>query len=346
MSQLEIRASRRKLTPVVMLLFILLLVCVLFSITVGRFALNIEDIFSVVSHHLFGTEATYDPSSEIVLINVRMPRILAAIFVGAALAAAGASYQGLFRNPMVSPDLLGASAGAGFGAAFALLNEMSLFEVQLLAFLCGIGAVTLTYLISNTVSRGSNSALSLVLTGMVVSTLFQAFITIIKYTADPNEKLPAITYWLMGGLSSVMLDDLPMLLIPIVLGTVPMLLLRYQLNALAFGDEEAKAIGVNVKSVRMVFIISSTLVTSASVAATGMIGWVGLVIPHLARMIVGPNYKVLLPVSLLIGSIYMLLIDNISRCLFAVEIPLSVLTAMIGAPFFLYLLTRGKKGWI
>lgn len=338
--------KQRKIAPVVAILIFLLLAAAILSVALGRYGLKLTEIFSIISHHLFGTSANYTAASEIVLINVRFPRIFAAIAVGAALASAGASYQGLFRNPMVSPDLLGASAGAGFGAAFAILNDMSMTQVQVIAFLCGLGAVALTYSVSTTVSRGNNSTLSLVLTGMVVSALFQAFITIIKYVADPDNKLPALTYWLMGGLSSVMLEDLPMLLIPIVLGLAPMLLLRYRLNILAFGDEEARSLGVNVKRVRLIFILCATLATSASVAACGMIGWVGLVIPHFARMLVGPNYKVLLPVSLLVGGIYMLLIDNISRCLFMVEIPLSVLTAMIGAPFFLYLLMKGRKSWL
>ncbi len=340
--------SRRqqKTALVVVLLVVVLILSSIISFAIGRYALKIPEIFSIIAHKLFGTAAGYPEASETVLINVRTPRLLAAIFVGGALSAAGASYQGLFRNPMVSPDLLGASAGAGFGAALALLHDRSMLEVQLIAFVCGIVAVIITYLVGNKVSRGDNTTLSLVLTGLVVSALFQAFITIIKYVADPNDKLPLITYWLMGGLNGVMLDDLPMLIIPIVIGLVPMLLLRYKLNLLAFGDDEARAIGVDAKKLRLIFIVTATLVTSASVAASGMIGWVGLVIPHLARMLVGPNYKTLLPVSLLMGGIFMLIIDNITRCLFSVELPLSVLTALFGAPFFLSLLMKGKKGWV
>ena len=221
----------------------------------------------------------------------------------------------------------------------------NMYVVQLSAFVCGIVAVLLTYFVSTAVSKGDSMTLTLVLTGMVVTALFQAFITMTKYVADPDDKLPSITYWLMGGLSSTRIEDLPMLLAPVIVGIVPMLLFRNQLNALSFGDEEARALGVNTKFIRALFIFCATLVTAASVAAAGMVGWVGLVIPHLARMIVGPNHKVLLPASLLLGALYVLVIDDLCRCLFAIELPLSVLTAIIGAPFFIYLLTRGKKTW-
>jgi iron complex transport system permease protein len=338
--------TKKQTGLMVLILIAVLIVFAIGSLAVGRYGLKIAEIFAIVSDKLFGVPGNYPAASATVLINVRTPRLLAAICIGAALSAAGASYQGLFRNPMVSPDLLGASAGAGFGAAISLLLERSMLEVQLVSFVCGIAAVGITYAVGSRVSRGNNTTLSLVLTGLVVSALFQAFITIIKYVADPNSKLPAITYWLMGGLNSIMLEDLPILIIPILIGLVPMLLLRYKLNLLAFGDEEAKSAGVDTRKLRLTFIIASTLVTSASVAASGMIGWIGLVIPHLARMLVGPNYKTLLPVSVLLGSIFLLLIDNVSRCLFSVEIPLSVLTALFGAPFFLSLLMKGKKGWV
>lgn len=333
-------------TPIVLALTFILIAAAILSLAIGRYGLKISDVIAIISNKLFGTTWSFPAPAETVLLNVRTPRILAAIFIGAALSAAGASYQGIFRFPLVSPDLLGASAGAGFGAVVGLLFNLSPIQVQLSAFVFGIAAVAITYVISSKVSRGDNSTLSLVLTGLVVSALFQAFITIVKYVADPNSKLPTITYWLMGGLTTVNLDNLFLLLVPIAIGLVPMLLLRYKLNLLSFGDEEARAIGVDTKKLRLTYIIAATLITSASVASCGMIGWVGLVVPHLARMIVGPNYKVMLPVSVLLGAIFMLLIDNVSRCLFSVEIPLSVLTAFFGAPLFLSLLMKGKKGWV
>lgn len=336
-------ALRGDLLLVVMAL--VLLAAALVSFALGRYDLSVGDVLNVISTELFGWGWEAESKHVNVVLNVRLPRILAALLIGAALAAAGASYQGLFRNPMVSPDLLGASAGAGFGASFSLLMGASLFEVQVAAFVCGIIAVLLTYFVSTAVSRGQSMTLCLVLTGMVVTALFQAFITMTKYMADPNDKLPSITYWLMGGLSSIQLDDLPMLFVPVAIGIVPMLLFRYQLNALSFGDEEARALGVNAKFIRTLFIGCATLVTAASVAAAGMVGWVGLVIPHLARMIIGPDHKVLLPASLLLGALYLLVIDDLCRCLFSIEMPLSVLTAIIGAPFFIYLLVKGKSTW-
>ena len=339
------KAGGRKALPIITVLVVVLVAAVLVSFTLGRYDMTVLDVLKVAANQMFGMQTFPESTHITVVTQVRFPRVIAALVIGAALAAAGASYQGLFKNPMVSPDLLGASAGAGFGASFALLMGGNMYVVQLSAFVCGIVAVLLTYFVSTAVSKGESMTLTLVLTGMVVTALFQAFITMTKYVADPDDKLPSITYWLMGGLSSMRIEDLPMLLIPVVVGIVPMLLFRNQLNALSFGDEEARALGVNTKFIRGLFIFCATLVTAASVAAAGMVGWVGLVIPHLARMIVGPNHKVLLPASLLLGALYILIIDDLCRCLFAIELPLSVLTAIIGAPFFIYLLTRGRKTW-
>ncbi|MEG0322415.1 MAG: iron ABC transporter permease [Raoultibacter sp.] len=331
--------------PVIVILTIVLVAAVLISFTLGRYDMSVLDVLKVAANQILGMQTFPESTHITVVTQVRFPRVIAALVIGAALAAAGASYQGLFRNPMVSPDLLGASAGAGFGASAALLMGGNMYVVQLSAFVCGIVAVLLTYFISKAVSRGESMVLCLVLTGMVVTALFQAFITMTKYVADPDDKLPSITYWLMGGLSSIRIEDLPMLIIPVVVGIIPILLFRNQLNALSFGDEEARALGVNTRFIRGLFIFCATLITAAAVAAAGMVGWVGLVIPHLARMIVGPNHKVLIPTSLLLGALYILIIDNICRCLFSIELPLSVLTAIIGAPFFIYLLTTGRKTW-
>jgi iron complex transport system permease protein len=332
---------------ITVVLAVVLLVIMLASMTLGQYSMTIQEVIGAILHHFLGIMTDgYQAVHETVIISVRFPRVIAAACIGIALAAAGASYQGLFRNPMVSPDLLGASSGAAFGAAVSLLIGADPIVVQLAAFLCGLFAVGISYWISNIVSRGENIILSLVLTGMVVASMFSAFISIIKYVADPNTKLPSITYWLLGGLTSIHNDDLPLLLIPIAIGIIPILLFRYRLNVLSFGEEEARALGVNTKAIRALYIVCATLVTSASVAASGMIGWVGLVIPHLARLIVGPNYKLLLPVSALIGGVFLLVVDNISRVFFSVEVPLGILTALVGAPFFLYLLARGKKSWL
>lgn len=335
----------KRSAPAIVVLCALLVLAILVSFTLGHYDIGIGDVVNVMLNQLFGIGEVETSQYSTVIWKVRLPRIVAAVLIGFALASAGASYQGLFKNPMVSPDLLGASAGAGFGACAAMLLGWNLFMVQVAAFVCGIVAVALTYAVSAVVSRGQSMTLTLVLTGMVVAALFQACITMSKYVADPDDQLPAITYWLMGGLTSIHLDDLPMLVVPVLIGVIPMMLFRYQLNALAFGDEEARALGVNTRMIRLLFIGCATLVTSSAVAAAGMVGWVGLVIPHLARMVVGPNYKALLPASLLLGGLYMLVIDDMCRCLFTLELPLSVLTAIIGAPFFIYLLTRGRKTW-
>jgi iron complex transport system permease protein len=240
---------------------------------------------------------------------------------------------------------LGASAGAGFGAAIAMLLSFNSMEIQLMSFVFGLGAVAITTFVSSIVGRGSDSTLLLVLTGMVVTSLFSSAIALIKYVADPDLKLREITFWLMGGLSAIRMKDLEIVLIPMIIGAVPLLLLRWKLNVLSFGDEEAQAMGIDTSRLRFITIICSTLLTASTVCIGGIIGWVGLVIPHLARMIVGPNYRILLPASLLIGGLYLLIVDNVARCMFALEIPLGILTAVIGAPFFIYLLMHGKRGW-
>jgi iron complex transport system permease protein len=312
----------------------------------GRYPISTVQLFRVIEAKISGVPSGLPEAMESVVFNIRMPRIFAALLIGSSLAVAGSTYQGLFRNPMVSSDILGASSGAGFGAAAAILLSLGLTGIQISSFVCSLGAVVLTLMVGSMVEReGRNSGLSLVLTGMVVSTLFSSFIAISKYVADPEEKLPAITFWLMGGLSSVSAHDLRIALIPMTLGFVPILLLRWKLNVLSFGDEEARALGLETSRLRIFLIVCSTLLTAASVSISGMIGWVGLIVPHLARMLVGPNYNILLPVSALLGGIFLLIVDNVARCAFAVEVPIGILTSIIGAPFFVYLLIKGKKGW-
>jgi iron complex transport system permease protein len=265
--------------------------------------------------------------------------------IGAALASSGATYQGIFRNPMVSPDILGAAAGAGFGAALAILMSFSVVGIELMSFSFGLLAVLLTTLVSRAIGRGENSVMMLVLTGMVIQSLFSAFTSMTKFVADPNNKLPEITFWLMGGLSSVGKKEVWMLFVPFVIGTVPLVLLRWKMNVLAFGEEEAQSLGLNTGRLRVVLILSSTLLTSAAIAVAGMIGWVGLIIPHLVRLMVGPNYRTLLPASIFVGATFMVIVDNVARTVFPLEIPLGILTAIIGAPFFLYLLLKGRAQW-
>ncbi|WP_284681104.1 FecCD family ABC transporter permease [Aceticella autotrophica] len=340
-------AFYRKIKISVMgILAILLIIAIFVSLTLGRYAIPLAQIITILMSKLLDLPVTCSKTMEMVLFNVRIPRIFAAILVGGALSVSGATYQGLFKNPMVSPDILGASAGAGFGAAIAILISLGSIGIQISAFLFGLGAVVISYTMSTIISRNNNAILVLVLTGMVVSTMFSSFTSMVKYVADPESKLPAITFWLMGGLSSISKNDIAVLLIPIVIGLVPLILLRWRLNVISFGDEEAQAMGIDTKKMRLLFIISSTLMTSAAVSVSGMVGWIGLIIPHIARLIVGPNYKAMLPASFLIGSTFLLFVDDIARNTFTVEIPLGILTSLIGAPFFFYLLAKGRKGWV
>ncbi len=321
----------------------------LVSLALGRYGIPLSDLGRVLAWKigiLPAASVVGLETVETVLFAVRLPRVLSALLVGAALSVSGATYQGLFKNPMVSPDILGASAGAGFGAALAILFGFNGIAVQFAAFVCGIAAVAVTYWVSGRIGGSEHGVLTLVLTGMVMGALFSAFIALTKYVADPDNKLPAITFWLMGGLSSVTWKEFYHILIPMALGILPVMLLRWRLNVLSFGEEEAQALGINTRQMRFVLIAGSTLLTAAAVSIGGLIGWVGLVIPHLARMVVGPDFRRLLLAALLMGGAFMMVVDDLSRTLFAIEIPLGILTALIGAPFFIHLLARGKRGWL
>lgn len=279
-----------------------------------------------------------------VLLEIRLPRILAAALAGAALAAAGAAYQGLFRNPLVSPDILGVSTGAGLGAVVGIFLSLPVAAIQLFAFAGGLATVALVYAISAAV-RGREPTLVLVLAGVVVGSLAGAAISLLKVLSDPYDQLPAITFWLLGSLASIRKADVFAAMPLVLLGLVPLILLRWRINVLSLGDEEAKALGVEAGRLRLVVIAAATLVTSSVVAISGVIGWVGLVIPHIARMLVGPDFSRLLPASMLLGAGYLVLVDTLARSIARVETPLGILTAMIGAPFFLWLLARGRDGW-
>ena len=319
------------------------------SFLLGRYAVTPGTLFRVLSHaciapfeKILGRSPAvpaWTGTEQAVILHIRLPRVALAAVVGAALSAAGAAYQGMFRNPMVSPDILGASNGAGFGAALGILCSFGYFGITLSAFLFGIGAVALAWLVSR-VSR-MNATLSMVLAGIVVGSLFSAGTSFIKLVADTNDQLPAITYWLMGSLSSAKTRDLLFALLPVILGTVPLLLLRWRINFLTLGEEEAKSLGINTTRLRLVIVVCATLITAASVAVSGMIGWIGLVIPHFARMLFGHDYKRLLPASMLLGATFLVIVDNIARLAASSEIPLGILTSFVGAPVFVWLMVRG-----
>ena len=305
------------------------------SFAIGRYSISPISLIKA----LFGFSITAQEKT--IIFNLRLPRIIIAAFLGAGLSLSGLVYQGIFQNPMVSPDLLGSTSGAGFGAALAILLGLSYLEITLVSFLFGILAVSFVLLISSRV-RG-NPTLTLVLSGMMVSSVFSALISFIKLIADPEEALPQITYFLMGSLSSVRKEDILPVVILIVIAIVPIVILRWSLNIMTQGEEEAKALGVNTKAVRLASIISATIVTATATSLCGMISYVGLVIPHLVRMITGCDYRKTVPASILLGSSFLLLVDTISRSIATVELPIGILTSLIGAPFFLYLIVREAK---
>lgn len=322
---------------------VLPIIAFLFSFPVGRYGIDPLQLITVLLSKIFPIAQTWSDTVETVIFQVRLPRILAAMLVGAALSVAGASYQGMFKNPLVSPDILGASAGAGFGAALGIFYSFGVIGIQLSSFLFGLAAVGLAYAVGGRIRH--DPMLALVLAGILISTIFASCTSLLKFLADPYSKLPAITYWMMGSLASIAPSDVWFVLIPMVLGLVPLYLVRWRLNVLSMGEEEAKALGLETGRLRFMVILCATLVTSASVSISGQIGFVGLVIPHLTRMIVGPNYRVLIPASILLGSTYLLLVDDLARMLSTVEVPLGILTSVIGAPFFIYLILRNKGGW-
>ena len=339
-------AARRALVAIPALVAVLL-AAILASLCLGRFHLPMRDILSVLFPGPFpaGPGSDLDMASTVIR-QVRLPRVACAILVGGALSASDAAYQGVFRNPMVSPDILGASAGAGFGAALAILLSLPAAGIQGFAFAFGVAAVAVSCAVSARFGRGQGGTVVLILSGMVVATLFSSGLSIAKYVADPDNKLPAITFWLMGSLASTSPKDVAIVGIPAVLGAIPLLLARWRLNVLSLGDEEARALGVDTARIRWMAILCSTLMTASSISICGMVGWVGLKIPHIARMLVGPDFTALLPVATLLGATYLLLVDDIARTACPMEIPLGILTALLGAPFFLWLLSRGRRGWI
>ena len=284
------------------------------------------------------------PTVETIVWQIRLPRVLAAVLVGAALAASGAAYQGMFRNPLVSPDILGVSAGAGLGAALGIFLSLPVVAIQVLAFGGGLLAVLSVYVISAAVRR-HDPILVLVLTGIAVGTLLGAAISLVKVLADPYDQLPAITFWLLGSLTSTTRADLTAALPAMLLGLVPLHLLRWRMNLLSLGEDEARALGVSTGWLRSAFIASATLMTSASVAIAGIVGWIGLLIPHVARLLVGPDFARLLPASLMLGAGFLVAVDALARTIAAIEVPLGILTAVIGAQFFLWLLATARRSW-
>lgn len=326
--------KKRSIIPFIILLFIALIL----SFVIGRYSLSPI----IVLKGLLGFNVSNQAKT--IIFNLRLPRIVIAVLLGSGLALSGLVYQGLFQNPMVSPDLLGSTSGAGFGAALAILLGFSYLQITLVSFLFGIIAVAIVLLISSKVK--GNLTLTLVLSGMMVSSVFSALISFVKLIADPEEALPQITYFLMGSLSSVRKEDILPVFLLIAVAIIPIVLIRWQLNIMTQGEEEARALGVNTKVIRYISIISATIITATATSLCGMISYVGLVIPHLVRMVLGCDYRRTVPTSIFLGATFLLLVDTVSRSFTTVELPIGILTSLIGAPFFLYLIIReSKKLW-
>lgn len=337
----KMRSLKQKPSFYPMLLGFLVIISVLsllFSFAVGFYFIPFEKILSSTKAYLeFGTIS----SEFIILYRVRLPRIIAAFVIGAALSVSGSAYQGMFKNPLVSPDILGVSSGAGFGAAWAIVLGWPYYMVQMTAFIFGLMVVFLSSMISRRVRFGQT--LSLILAGTMFSALSSAGTTLLKYISEPSDALPAITFWLMGSLAKVSWSNLLFSLPPMMIGFVMLYLLRWRLNLLTLGDEEARSLGMNPARTRTLAILGATFLSASAVCLGGLIGWVGLMIPHVARNIIGPQYKRLLPISALIGGCFLLIMDDLARSLFVMEIPLGVMTACLGAPFFITLIIKDRE---
>lgn len=322
-----------------------LIIITIVSLLWGQYPIDFSTFVGYLDFKLFGGVGndTYTLLDNIIL-QIRLPRILLAILIGASLAVSGASFQAMFVNPLVSPGILGVLAGASFGAALGMLISEQWYIVQALAFVFGFVAVGVAVLVGSMVTN-SRSTIMLVLGGVISGSLFTALLSVVKYVADPYSTLPAIVYWLMGSLTMADLSGVLYVSIPMLLSIAGMIVLSKYFDLLSLGDEEAKALGINVSLVRFCAIILATLASSLSVVMAGMIGWIGLIIPHIVRMAVGPSHKLLIPLSAIIGAIFLLLADSISRLAFSVEIPIGILTSLIGIPVFIIVLKNARAAW-
>ena len=314
------------------------------AFSVGSFPVAPADVLAIIIAKLSGGTHTAPPNAEAVVLQIRGPRVFAALLIGAALAVSGTAFQSVFRNPLVAPDILGVSAGAALGALTGIWLSLDVWTIQVLAFAGGLAAVALVAGLAASF-RQHDPVLLLVLSGIVLGSLFGACIALLKFFADPYNQLPAMTYWLLGSLASVTPEEALAVAPAIVLGVAVLWLLRWRINVLSMGDEEARALGIDTRRVRFAAIAAATLATAAAVSVSGVIGWVGLVVPHLARLITGPDNSRLMPVACLIGAGFMLAVDTMARALGSAELPLGVLTALVGTPLFLWLLATARRSW-
>lgn len=334
----------KKKSVVAVVLVVLPMVFFFGTICIGRYYVSLTDVWLGLWQGITGRSSGLSTETAAVVLQIRLPRAFLGAMVGAALAASGAAFQGLFRNPLVSSGILGVSSGAGFGAALAIVLFNSIFLTPVFAFIFGMTAVVLSYFagrIDNT-----SPTITLVLGGTIIQSIFSALISLLKYMADTSTELPAITFWLMGSLASTKTADVLLAFIPMVLGMLGLLLMRYRLNVLSMGDREAKTLGINVNANKAFIIASATLATAGAVCVSGVVGWIGLIIPHVARMLVGNDNKWVVPASMSLGACFVIFCDTLCRTLTGGEIPLGIITALIGGPFFIYLLKKTKgRNW-
>lgn len=321
----------------ILLMLILPVFTGLICLCIGRMNLSVGEVLTAL-RSIVDKSVSGDKNNYAIVVNMRLPRIIMAIIVGAGLTCAGDAYQALFSNPLATPDILGVTSGTSVGAILAIIFSRSILETQLIALVFGLVSVWFTLKAAG--KNATRSMVFLVLAGTIVSSLFNVVGSLLKYTADPQDKLPEITYWLMGSFTSATYKKILIGSPLIIAGMAVIFLLRWQLNILSLSEDEAKASGINLKKMRLLFIISSTLITASAVSMCGQVGWIGLLIPHCARMLVGSNNRYVIPVSISLGSSFMILIDTLSRSISVIELPLSILTAIIGAPMFIVLLNK------
>ena len=331
---------RSTLVPV-SLIIIGLFAVIIVNLAVGAYPVSFYDLFRWLAWR-FTLSSPPDKNIIIIVENIRAPRIVSALLIGASLSCAGAAYQSLFRNPLVSPDLLAVSSGAAFGASLSILFSLSFFMLQLSAFIGGVFAVLIVLTIAY-FARRRDRILALVLAGIVVSALLGSAVSLVKILADPYEQLPLLTFWLLGSLSRIQSFEIYPLAPVFVVATAAILVMRSRIDVMSVGEEEAQTLGIHTGHIRLAVIVLATLLTSAAVSISGIIGWVGLVVPHIARMMVGPSFGRMGILSALFGGLFLIFVDTLARTLAAVEIPLGILTALIGAPIFVFLLVKGKQ---
>ncbi|WKY48723.1 iron ABC transporter permease [Eubacteriaceae bacterium ES3] len=336
--------SKRRSFLTAVFLIVLPIIIFIGTICIGRYTVSPLDVFKSLIYGLTGNDSGLPTETTAVVLQIRLPRAFLAVMVGASLAASGAAFQGLFRNPLVSSGILGVSSGAGFGAALAIVFFNNIFLTPIFAFFFGILAVILSFFAGRI--ENTSTTITLVLGGTIIQSIFSALISLLKYMADAVTQLPAITFWLMGSLASTKTSDMLLSLIPMSLGMLGLLLIRYRINVLSMGDREAKTLGIDVNLNKAFVIACATLATAGAVCVSGIVGWIGLIIPHVGRIIVGNDNRFLVPASMSLGACFVLICDTICRSLTGGEIPLGIITALVGGPFFIYLLKKTKgRNW-